>query len=149
MKCVSCFWFAWKTNLFHELDPRRGTPPKPKAWVGLLVLIARCPYLESRVCPQIQNRGMEDVFELLMTKSQRYACWRWEGLSSLWQMSLSPLERRAPNKPDAVLLASCTGVWVRSHAFWKPVSLLCTAWFLRWRLLSELPASCNVLESLL
>lgn len=23
IRCINCFWFAWKPNLFHELDPRK------------------------------------------------------------------------------------------------------------------------------
>lgn len=51
------------------------------------------------------------------------------------------LRHMASNKLRAVLLASCIRVWVRVHVFWKPVTFLHTAWFLRQQLLGGLSAS--------
>lgn len=126
--------------------------PKPEASIGLPVLIARCLYPAARCMLRIQNRGMEDVLEFLMIGSQRCACWGWwlGELVGRSEFSLANvfkcLRHMAPHKPSAILLASCTGVWVRLHVFWKPISLLRTSWFLRWLLQSELPASWQCLE---
>lgn len=147
---VSCFWFAWKPNLFHELDPRRLytlTFQKPEAWVGLPVLIARCLYLEAWRVVRLQNRAMKMLLSVLWLDGQCYACWGWclDRQVGRTEYSLAnvfeSLRHMAPHKPGAILLASCTRVWVRLHAFWKPVSVLHTTWFLRWLLLSKLPAS--------
>lgn len=136
-------------NLLHELDPRpvkHPYTPKPEAWLGPLVLIERCLYLEAWVCSQnIEQRNGRCI----------WPSYDWESRLCLLEVGrtefclakvFEPLSHTAPNKPTDVLLASCTGMWVRSHVFWKSISLLHTTWFLRWLLLSESPACWQCLE---
>lgn len=90
---------------------------QPEAWVGPLVLIARCLYLEARVCPQNTEQRNGRCF---------WASYDWESMLCLLEVGrtefslakvFEPLSHTAPSKPTDVLLASCTGMWVRSHVF--------------------------------
>lgn len=108
------------------------------------------PLSGSYVCPQnTEHRAWKMLLRFLWLGVSALLSggdgWvgRWEGQSFLWQMLLSPVDTW---HASAVLLASCTRMWVRLRAFWVPVSLRDNTWFLRWLLLSGLPISWQCLK---
>lgn len=97
----------------------------------------------SRMFFEYRTEYWKMQLSFIKTESQ---CYPYLGGGKDWIKSLAnvfeSLRHMASNKPSAVLLASCIGIWVRLHVFWKPITFLHTTWFLRRQLLScQLPDS--------